>query len=71
METIGLTHDELLNLLDEKITQKELQEPPHTPDVYDWVEKTIGHHISIALEALLDVLDENNKRIAQQLSERR
>ncbi len=71
METIGLTHAELLNLIDAKITEKEMQQPVHTPDVYDWVEKTIGHQISIMISALVDVMDENNKRIAQQLSERR
>ncbi len=71
MGTIGLTRDELLNLIDKKITEKELQQPPHTPEVYDWVEKTISHHIAIVLEALLDVMDENNKRIAQQLSKTR
>ena len=71
METIGLTHAELLNLLDEKIAEKEIQQPLQTTDVYDWVEKTISHRLYIALEALLDVIDENNKRIAQQLSERR
>ena len=71
METIGLTHAELLNLIDAKITEKEMQQPVHTPDVYDWVEKSISHCLYIALEALVDVMDENNKRIAQQLSERR
>jgi hypothetical protein len=71
MEIIGLNHAELLNLLDERIAQKAIQQPLHTADVYDWIEKTISHRIYIALEALLDVLDENNKRIAQQLSERR
>ncbi|MBE9501542.1 MAG: hypothetical protein IMY87_03840 [Chloroflexi bacterium] len=69
METIGLTRNELLNLIDKKITEKESQQPPHTPEVYDWVEKTISHHIAVVLEALLEVLDENNKRIAQQLKE--
>jgi hypothetical protein len=71
METIGLTHAELLNILDERIAQKAIQQPLHTADVYDWVEKTTSHRLYIALEALLDVLDENNKRIAQQLSARR
>jgi hypothetical protein len=72
MEPVGLTRDELVSLIFAKIAEKsievEREAPPHSTDIYHWIEHLLGHHTQVWILALADILDENNKRIAQQLS---
>ena len=52
----------------EKSIEVEREAPPHSTDIYHWVEHLLGHHTQVWILALADILDENNKRITQQLS---
>ncbi len=73
METIGLTADELRVLIPDtivaKVSELDHSTPDRSSDVYAWVEALFGHNGEVFGEALIDILSENNKRIAQQLSD--
>jgi len=72
MQAIGLTRSELRNLISatlaKKVIKLDSETPPRISDVYAWVESLLGHHSRVWIEVLIEVLSENNQRIAQQLS---
>ncbi len=69
---IGLSRHELLNFVTTRVVEIaasiDHETPPRSPDVYKWVENLFGHNGRVYSQAIIDVIDENNRRIAQQLS---
>lgn len=70
---VGLIPIEIQQLLASKLAEKTVAFEPSIPqrsvDIHDWVEKLLGHYSEVWIAVLTDVLDKNNRRIAQQLSE--
>jgi hypothetical protein len=72
---VGLMPTEIQQLLASKLAEKTLEFDRSTPlrsgDIHVWVERLLGHYSQVWIAVLTDVIDKNNQRIAQQLSEQR
>jgi hypothetical protein len=69
---IGLTRMELIDLITRRVVEIagsiDHEIPPRSPDIYSWVENLFGHNGRVYSQVIVDAIEENNRRISEQIS---
>ena len=69
---VGLNHMELIDFVTRRAVEIagsiDHEIPPRSPDIYSWVENLFGHNGRVYSQVIVEAIEENNRRISEQIS---